>query len=75
MSDNNDLTPEERALRGLDNEPKQSSEEKQGLNDLENKILRHVSDSFREDPVRVLRVAKFSARFYKKGFIILFKVF
>ena len=41
-----------------------------GLNDLENKILRHVSDSFREDPVRVLRVAKFSARFYKKGFII-----
>ena len=42
----------------------------QGLNDLENKILRHVSNSFREDPVRVLRVAKFSARFYKKGFII-----
>ena len=41
-----------------------------GLNDLENKILRHVSNSFREDPVRVLRVAKFSARFYKKGFII-----
>ena len=41
-----------------------------GLNDLENKILRHVSDSFREDPVRVLRVAKFSARFHKKGFII-----
>ena len=42
----------------------------QGLNDLENKILRHVSNSFREDPVRVLRVAKFSARFHKKGFII-----
>ena len=41
-----------------------------GLNDLENKILRHVSNSFREDPVRVLRVAKFSARFHKKGFII-----
>lgn len=42
----------------------------QGLNDLENKILRHVSNSFREDPVRVLRVAKFSARFHKKGFVI-----
>jgi len=42
----------------------------QGLNDLENKILRHISNSFREDPVRVLRVAKFSARFHKKGFII-----
>ena len=41
-----------------------------GLNDLENKILRHVSNSFREDPVRVLRVAKFSARFHKKGFVI-----
>jgi len=41
-----------------------------GLNDLENKILRHISNSFREDPVRVLRVAKFSARFHKKGFII-----
>ena len=38
MSDNNDLTPEERALRGLDNEPKQSSEEKQGLDDLENAV-------------------------------------
>ena len=38
MSDNNDLTPEEKALRGLDNEPKQSSEEKQGISDLENAV-------------------------------------
>ena len=34
-----------------------------GLDDIENKILRHVSDAFIEDPVRVLRVARFAARF------------
>jgi tRNA nucleotidyltransferase (CCA-adding enzyme) len=34
-----------------------------GRSDLENKILRHVSDAFTEDPVRILRVARFSARF------------
>tara|TARA_R110000772_G_scaffold57747_8_gene130710 strand:- start:12315 stop:13340 length:1026 start_codon:yes stop_codon:yes gene_type:complete len=36
MSDNNDLTPEERALREMDNQPKESSQEKQGISDLEN---------------------------------------
>lgn len=34
-----------------------------GLNDLKNKTLRHVSESFDNDPVRVLRVARFMARF------------
>ena len=34
-----------------------------GKQDLENKIIRHVSDAFVEDPVRVLRVARFAARF------------
>lgn len=34
-----------------------------GLSDLENKILRHVSPAFVEDPVRVLRIARFAARF------------
>lgn len=34
-----------------------------GVTDLEGKVLRHVSDAFREDPVRVLRVARFAARF------------
>lgn len=34
-----------------------------GQSDLEAKILRHVSDHFAEDPVRVLRVARFSARY------------
>jgi tRNA nucleotidyltransferase (CCA-adding enzyme) len=34
-----------------------------GLQDLERKVLRHVTPSFREDPVRILRVARFAARF------------
>ena len=34
-----------------------------GMQDLQNKVLRHVSDAFIEDPVRVLRVARFAARF------------
>ena len=34
-----------------------------GKRDLENRVLRHVSDAFAEDPVRILRVARFAARF------------
>lgn len=34
-----------------------------GQADLRAKVLRHVTDAFREDPVRILRVARFSARF------------
>ena len=34
-----------------------------GVADLKNKILRHVSPAFAEDPVRILRVARFAARF------------
>ena len=34
-----------------------------GLADLRAKTLRHVTDAFREDPVRILRVARFAARF------------
>ncbi len=34
-----------------------------GQADLQRKVLRHVTDAFREDPVRILRVARFSARF------------
>jgi tRNA nucleotidyltransferase (CCA-adding enzyme) len=41
-----------------------------GRQDLENKILRHVSDAFTEDPLRVLRVARFAARFHHLGFTI-----
>jgi len=34
-----------------------------GRRDLEARVLRHVSPAFAEDPVRILRVARFSARF------------
>jgi tRNA nucleotidyltransferase (CCA-adding enzyme) len=34
-----------------------------GKQDLEKRILRHVSEAFAEDPVRILRVARFAARF------------
>lgn len=34
-----------------------------GREDLKNKILRHVSEAFTEDPVRILRVARFASRF------------
>lgn len=34
-----------------------------GQNDLKNKILRHVSPAFAEDPVRILRIARFAARY------------
>jgi len=34
-----------------------------GETDLENAVLRHVSPAFTEDPVRLLRVARFKARF------------
>jgi tRNA nucleotidyltransferase (CCA-adding enzyme) len=41
-----------------------------GQNDLNDRILRHVSDAFIEDPLRVLRVARFAARYHKYGFTI-----
>ncbi|WP_347455918.1 multifunctional CCA addition/repair protein [Acinetobacter thermotolerans] len=39
-----------------------------GQQDLENRILRHVSEAFVEDPLRVLRVARFAARYHGLGF-------
>lgn len=39
-----------------------------GQIDLEKKLLRHVSDAFREDPVRILRTARFCARYHHLGF-------
>ncbi len=41
-----------------------------GSADLKNKVLRHVSPAFSEDPVRILRVARFAARFARYGFRI-----
>ncbi|WP_180039600.1 multifunctional CCA addition/repair protein [Acinetobacter sp. YH12218] len=39
-----------------------------GQQDLERRILRHVSDAFVEDPLRVLRIARFAARYKALGF-------
>ncbi|GAB5379236.1 MAG: multifunctional CCA addition/repair protein [Aliiglaciecola sp.] len=39
-----------------------------GQKDLKNKILRHISPAFSEDPLRVLRVARFAARYHHLGF-------
>jgi tRNA nucleotidyltransferase (CCA-adding enzyme) len=39
-----------------------------GQSDLKARVLRHVSPAFLEDPVRVLRVARFAARFASLGF-------
>ncbi len=41
-----------------------------GRADLERRLLRHVSPAFREDPLRVLRVARFAARFGSLGFTV-----
>lgn len=41
-----------------------------GLQDIEDKVLRHVSEAFSEDPLRVLRTARFYSRYYDLGFSI-----
>lgn len=41
-----------------------------GARDLDARVLRHVSPAFVEDPVRILRVARFAARFHGFGFTV-----
>ncbi len=41
-----------------------------GARDIQARVLRHVSPAFAEDPVRVLRIARFAARFAPLGFTI-----
>ncbi|MBT4836964.1 MAG: multifunctional CCA addition/repair protein [Methylococcales bacterium] len=41
-----------------------------GISDIKNGLLRHISPAFKEDPVRILRTARFAARFSKFGFNI-----
>lgn len=41
-----------------------------GQADIKNKVLRHISPAFAEDPLRVLRVARFAALFAHLGFVI-----
>jgi tRNA nucleotidyltransferase (CCA-adding enzyme) len=39
-----------------------------GLKDIDDRVLRHISRAFTEDPLRVLRVARFRARLHHLGF-------
>ena len=41
-----------------------------GMADIDSKTLRHVSSAFSEDPLRVLRTARFYSRYYDLGFVI-----
>ncbi|HSB95164.1 MAG TPA: hypothetical protein VLC91_01875 [Spongiibacteraceae bacterium] len=41
-----------------------------GRNDLAQRQLRHVSPAFSEDPLRILRVARFAARYHHLGFVV-----
>lgn len=41
-----------------------------GVADIQQRVLRHVSPAFCEDPLRVLRIARFAARFHGLGFTI-----
>lgn len=41
-----------------------------GRDDLDKHVLRHVSPAFAEDPVRILRVARFAARYHRLGFSV-----
>lgn len=41
-----------------------------GMQDIQNRLLRHISPAFTEDPLRILRVARFAARFNYLGFTI-----
>ncbi|MEQ1530836.1 MAG: multifunctional CCA addition/repair protein [Methylococcales bacterium] len=41
-----------------------------GQRDLEQRVFRHISPAFAEDPVRILRVARFAARYHHLGFTL-----
>jgi tRNA nucleotidyltransferase (CCA-adding enzyme) len=42
-----------------------------GVSDIENKVLQHVNEAFLKlDPIRVLRMARFAARYKEMGFSI-----
>lgn len=41
-----------------------------GVDDIQARVLRHVSEAFAEDPVRILRVARFAARFHAFNFTV-----
>ncbi|MEJ2801277.1 multifunctional CCA addition/repair protein [Comamonadaceae bacterium PP-2] len=58
-----DLTVNAMAQRTLDDGRIERIDPYGGERDLRQRVLRHVTDAFREDPVRILRLARFAARF------------
>lgn len=60
-----DLTINAMAINVTPHDPKYGElvDPYNGRLDIQNKVLRHVSDAFREDPLRVVRLARFYARF------------
>ncbi|MCH6256225.1 polynucleotide adenylyltransferase [Puniceicoccaceae bacterium K14] len=65
MSEQEAITRRDFTLNALLYDPskKEVIDHCNGLQDLENKVLRHVSPAFAEDPLRVLRAMQFAARF------------
>ncbi|MGH8804816.1 MAG: multifunctional CCA addition/repair protein [Polaromonas sp.] len=53
----------ERATAGFEADFRALIDPYGGQKDLQDKVLRHVTEAFREDPVRILRLARFAARF------------
>jgi len=41
-----------------------------GVEDIRNKLIKHTSEAFSEDPLRILRVARFAARYHSLGFAV-----
>lgn len=58
-----DLTINAIAMRSLPDGRQEWVDPYQGQQDLQRKVLRHVTAAFAEDPLRILRIARFAARF------------
>lgn len=48
---------------------------KKYIKDIKNKIIKNISPSFQEDPLRILRLSRFQNKYYKKGFLISSKTY
>lgn len=48
---------------------------KKYINDIINKIIKNISPSFKDDPLRILRLSRFKNKYYNKGFLISSKTY
>ncbi|HIH2763177.1 MAG TPA: hypothetical protein ACYCC3_00710 [Candidatus Azoamicus sp.] len=46
-----------------------------GINDIKNKKIRHISNAFSEDPLRIFRLARIILKYYKNGFTLATKTY